>query len=88
MAGLIAKGSLPVVHGWTTLPTFGLVFCLPECPVGCHWDTPDCSPSEPGSCQVRKVRPDQKVVLWDGQAHPEATLRCPILSHLLPPARV
>lgn len=32
--------------------------------------------------------PDQKVVLWDEQTCPEATLCYPILSHLLPPARV
>ena len=32
--------------------------------------------------------PDQKVVLWDEQTCPKATLCYPILSHLLPPARV
>lgn len=45
---------------------------------------PACTPFMPGCCQVGKVIPNQKVVLWDGQTCPNAMLGHPILSHWLP----
>lgn len=79
----MARGSLPEAMARPLCP-----LQVQFSPCGVLPEHSRLQPFWPGSCQMGKMTPNQKAVLWDGHTCPDDTLGCPILSHLLLTARM